>query len=62
MGRRLRAATFHRFAGSPDGAIALLNELLREAGPGGERADILLELALDYWQALLRRLRSAMRR
>ena len=47
-GRRLRAATFHRFAGSPDGAIALLNELLREAGPGGERADILLELALNY--------------
>ena len=47
-GRRLRAATFHRFAGSPDGAIALLNELLREAAPGGERADILLELALNY--------------
>lgn len=47
-GRRLRAATFHRFAGSPDGAIALLNELLREAGPGGERADILVELALNY--------------
>ena len=47
-GRRLRAATFHRFAGSPDGAIALLNELLREAGPGGERADILFELALNY--------------
>jgi DNA-binding CsgD family transcriptional regulator/exonuclease VII small subunit len=47
-GRRLRAATFHRLAGSADGAIALLNELLREAGRGGERADILLELALNY--------------
>lgn len=29
-GRRLRAATFHRLAGSADGAIALLNELLGE--------------------------------
>ena len=47
-GRRLRAATFHRFAGGADGAIALLNELLREAGPGAERADILFELALNY--------------
>ena len=47
-GRRLRAATFHRFAGSADGAIALLNELLPEAGPGCERAEILFELALNY--------------
>ena len=50
LGRRrlLLAARFHRLAGSSDGAIGLLDELLPEATPGGERADVLFELALNY--------------
>jgi ATP/maltotriose-dependent transcriptional regulator MalT len=46
--RRLLAARFHRLAGSADAAIGLLDELLAEAAPGGERADVLFELALNY--------------
>ena len=46
--RLLSAARFHRLAGSSDGAIALLDELLPQAAPGVERADVLFELALNY--------------
>jgi hypothetical protein len=46
--RLLSAARFHRLAGSSDGAIALLDGLLPQAAPGGERADVLFELALNY--------------
>ena len=46
--RRLLAASFHRLSGSADAAIALLDELLAESAPGGERADVLFELALNY--------------
>ena len=47
-GRLLSAARFYRLAGSSDGAIALLDELLPLTAPGGERADVLFELALNY--------------
>ena len=46
--RLLSAARFHRLAGSSDAAIALLDELLPQAAPGVERADVLFELALNY--------------
>ena len=46
--RLLSAARFHRLAGSSDRAIALLDDLLPQATPGGERADVLFELALNY--------------
>jgi DNA-binding CsgD family transcriptional regulator len=43
-GRRLRAARYHRLAGDPERAAAIAWELLPEAPPGGERADVLFEL------------------
>ena len=46
--RLLAAARFHRLAGSSDAAIALLDGLLPQAAAGGERADVLFELALNY--------------
>ena len=42
--RRLGAARFHRLAGDQERAAALLERLLPEVPPGGERADVLLEL------------------
>jgi DNA-binding CsgD family transcriptional regulator len=44
--RRLHSATYHRLAGDGERAVAMLNELLQEAPPGVERADLLFELAL----------------
>ncbi len=44
--RRLHSATYHRLAGDGERAVATLNELLREAPSGVERADVLFELAL----------------
>jgi DNA-binding CsgD family transcriptional regulator len=43
--RRLRAANFHRQAGDRERAVATLEQLLAEAPPGVERADVLFELA-----------------
>ncbi len=43
--RRLRAAALHRISGNNPRAIRLLEELLPNAEPGAERADILTELA-----------------
>jgi DNA-binding CsgD family transcriptional regulator len=43
--RRLEAARFHRLAGNPEQATALLDELLSEVPHGVERADALVELA-----------------
>jgi len=43
--RRRRAADFYRLAGDPARAQAMLEPLLGEVSAGGERADILLELA-----------------
>jgi DNA-binding CsgD family transcriptional regulator len=42
--RRLRAARYHRLAGDQEQAAVLLEELLPEVPPGGERADVLFEL------------------
>jgi hypothetical protein len=42
--RRLRAARYHRLAGDQERAAVLLEELLPEVPPGGERADVLFEL------------------
>jgi DNA-binding CsgD family transcriptional regulator len=44
--RLLRAAEFHRLAGDLDRAEALLEQLLAEADPGAERADVLFALSL----------------
>jgi len=44
--RRLHSATYHRLSGDGERAAAVLNELLREAPAGVERADVLFELAL----------------
>jgi DNA-binding CsgD family transcriptional regulator len=44
--RRLRAATLHRLAGDFALAKTLLEQLLTEVPHGGERADVLLELAV----------------
>ncbi len=44
--RLFRAANFHRTAGSGDRAAAILERLLAEVPPGGERADVLFALAL----------------
>ncbi len=44
--RRLHSATYHRLAGDGERAVAMLDELLQEAPPGVERADLLFELAL----------------
>ena len=46
--RRLRAAGCHRLAGASQQAAAILEQLLTEARPGEERADVLFELALTY--------------
>jgi DNA-binding CsgD family transcriptional regulator len=43
--RRLAAAEAHRLAGDRDRAAAILDELLAEAPPGPERADVLFALA-----------------
>jgi DNA-binding CsgD family transcriptional regulator len=43
--RRFRAAHLHRLAGDTEKAHALLTQLLAEAPPGRERADILFALA-----------------
>ena len=42
--RRRRAADFHRLAGDPERATAILEQLLTEVPSGVERADILLVL------------------
>ncbi len=44
--RLLRAAEFHRLAGDLERAEALLEQLLAEADPGAERADVLFALSL----------------
>jgi DNA-binding CsgD family transcriptional regulator len=44
--RLMRAASFHRLAGDPERAHEILGELLPDAASGGERADVLFELAL----------------
>jgi hypothetical protein len=44
--RRLRAASLHRLAGESERAAAMLEQLLSEVPPGGERADVLFELIL----------------
>jgi DNA-binding CsgD family transcriptional regulator len=44
--RRLQAATFHRLAGDLVRAAAILEQLLSEAPPGVERADVLFGLAV----------------
>ena len=46
--RRLRAAGFHRLAGDLGRGRALLDDLLGEASPGAERADVLFELAAAW--------------
>jgi DNA-binding CsgD family transcriptional regulator len=43
--RRRRAADFYRLAGDPARAQAMLEQLVGEVSGGGERADVLLELA-----------------
>ena len=43
--RRLQAAEAHRLAGDRTRASTILDELLDEVQPGGERADVLFELA-----------------
>jgi DNA-binding CsgD family transcriptional regulator len=43
--RRLAAAEAHRLAGDRDRARAILDELLAEAPPGAQRADVLFTLA-----------------
>jgi DNA-binding CsgD family transcriptional regulator len=43
--RRRRAADFYRLAGDPARAQAMLEQLLGEVSAGGERVDVLLELA-----------------
>jgi DNA-binding CsgD family transcriptional regulator len=43
--RRLRAAGFHRLAGDLARGQEMLDDLLKEVSAGGERADILFELA-----------------
>lgn len=43
--RRLAAAEAHRLAGDRDRAAAILDELLAEAPPGSQRADVLFALA-----------------
>ncbi len=45
--RRFRAACLHRNAGDVEQAVTMLEELLREAPAGLERADILFELAVS---------------
>jgi DNA-binding CsgD family transcriptional regulator len=42
--RRLHAARYHRLAGDQRRAALLLEELLPDASPGAERADVLFEL------------------
>jgi DNA-binding CsgD family transcriptional regulator len=44
--RRVRAAGLHRLAGDAARAETMLEQLLLEASPGTERADILFELAI----------------
>jgi ATP/maltotriose-dependent transcriptional regulator MalT len=44
--RRFRAASFHRLAGDSERAGVMLEQLLEEAEPGGERADVLFALAM----------------
>ncbi len=46
--RRLQSANFHRLAGEGERAAALLNQLLTEAPPGVERADVLFALASTF--------------
>ncbi len=46
--RRLRAATFHRFAGDGERAVAILEQLLLEIPSGVDRADVLFELASTF--------------
>jgi ATP/maltotriose-dependent transcriptional regulator MalT len=43
--RLLRAADFHRLAGAPERAAAMLERLLETVTPGPERADVLFALA-----------------
>jgi DNA-binding CsgD family transcriptional regulator len=43
--RRLRTARFHRLAGDPERAQAMLEEVLGQVPAGAERADVLFELA-----------------
>src|SRR5439155_19353917 len=55
--RRLTAPTFHRLAGNAERTDALLEQLLEEVRPGGERADVLLALATPAsrdWETLAR--------
>jgi len=44
--RRFRAANLFRLAGDVERAVAMLEQVLREASPGLERADVLFELAV----------------
>jgi class 3 adenylate cyclase/DNA-binding CsgD family transcriptional regulator len=46
--RRLRAAHFDRLAGDAERAVAILDDLLVDAPPGPERADIFLALASTF--------------
>jgi ATP/maltotriose-dependent transcriptional regulator MalT len=46
--RQLRVARLHRLAGDVGRAVALLEQLLTQVGPGVERSDILFELAMLF--------------